>query len=109
MIDFVMATSRPAEMQVESEEMTVQKAVKEIIEIEVEEDEGDLLEGLTNTEIAKIYPKLKPEDRCLFRQFKCFHKTYYDLHGHDAPSHQLARGIISEIFSGLPGRDAKTV
>ena len=30
-------------------------------------------------------------------------------HGHDAPSHQLARGIIREMFSGLPVRDAKTI
>ena len=58
----MMATSQSAEMQVESGEITVQEAVKEIIEIEVEEDEGDPLEGLTNAEIAEIYTKLKPED-----------------------------------------------
>ena len=98
--DQIMATSHPTEMQAE-EEMTVQEAVKEIMEIEVEEDVEDPLEGLTNTEIEDIYKKLKPEDRRLFRQFKRFHKAYYNLHGHDAPSHQLMRGIVSEIFSGL--------
>ena len=30
-------------------------------------------------------------------------------HRHDAPSHQLARGIIREMFSGLPARDAETI
>ena len=69
----------------------------------------DPLEGLTNAEIAKIYGKLKPEDQHLFRQFKRFHKTYYNLHGHDAPSHQLTRGIVSKIFSRLPLRDAETI
>ena len=52
---------------------------------------------------------MKPEDRWLFRQFKSFHKVYYNLHGHDAPSHHLARGIVSQIFSELPARDAKTI
>ena len=52
---------------------------------------------------------MKPEDRRLFRQFKSFHKLYYNLHGHDTPSHHLARGIVSQIFSGLPARDAKTI
>ena len=52
---------------------------------------------------------MKPEDRWLFRQFKSFHKLYYNLHGHDAPNHHLARGIVSQIFSGLPARDAETI
>ena len=62
------------------------------------------LEGLTNKEITEIYAKLKLEDRQQFRQFKRFDKTYYELHGHDAPSHQLAQGIIREMFSGLLAR-----
>ena len=57
----------------------------------------------------KYITKMKPEDCCLFRQFKSFHKLHYDLHGHDAPSHRLARGIIREMFSGLPARDADTI
>ena len=104
-----MATSHPAEMQTKVEEMTIQEAVREIVKIEVEEDVDDPLEGLTNAEIADIYKKLRPEDRQLFQQFKHFHKTYYNLHGHDAQSHQLVRGIVSEIFSGLPAQDAETI
>ena len=83
--------------------------MKGTTEIEVEEDVGDPLEGLTNAEIADIYKKLKPEDRRLFRQFKHFHKTYYELHEHDDPSHQLVRGIVSEIFGGIPACDAETI
>ena len=49
-----MATSKPTEMQAE-EEMAVQEVVREIAEIEVEEDKGNPLEGLTNCEIADIY------------------------------------------------------
>ena len=96
-----MATSSPTEMQVESE-ISVQEAVKELVEIEVEEDEGDPFEGMNNAQIAEIYHQMKPEDRRLFRQFKKFHKLYFNLHGHDVPSHHLARDIISEIFSSLP-------
>ena len=75
----------------------------------MEEDEWDPFEGMNNAQIAEIYYKMKPEDQCLFRQFKCFHKILYETHGHDAPSHQLARGIIREMFSGLPARDAETI
>ena len=80
-----------------------------MLEIEVEEDEGDPFEGMNNTQVAEIYYKMKPEDQRLFRQFKHFHKLHYETHGHDAPSHQLARGIIREMFSGLPVRDAETI
>ena len=96
------------EMQVESE-VSVEEVVKEMLEIKVEEDEGDPFEGMNNAEVAEIYYKMKPEDQCLFRQFKRFHKLHYETHRHDAPSHQLARGIIREMFSGLPARDAETI
>ena len=100
-----MATS----MQVEAEEITVEQAVKEMFDIEVEEDEGDPFEGMNYAQIAEIHHQMKPEDCRLFRQSKKFHKLYFNLHGHNAPSHHLARGIISEIFSGLPARDADTI
>ena len=103
-----MVTPQATEMQVEGE-IGVEEAVKEMLEIEVEEDEGDPFEGMNNTQVAEIYYKMKPDDRCLFMQFKSFHKLHYDLHGHDAPSHYLARGIIREMFSGLPARDADTI
>ena len=80
-----------------------------MLEIEIEEDEGDPFEGMNNTEVAEIYYKMKPKDRRLFRQFKRFHKLHYETYGHDAPSHQLARGIIWEMFLGLPTRDAETI
>ena len=43
---------------------------------------------------------MKPEDQCLFRQLKRFHKRYYETHGHDAASHQLTRGIVQQMFPG---------
>ena len=101
-----MATPQPTKMQVEGK-ISVEEAVKEMLEIEVEEDEGDPFEGMNNVEVAEIYYKMKPEDRRLFRQFKHFHKLHYETRGHDAPSHQLARGIIREMFSGLPVRDCE--
>ena len=85
-----MATSQRTE-----EESSMEHALEQIADIEVEaEGEDDPLEGLGNQQIAEIYHRLSPEDRQLFRQFKAFHKLHYDLYGHDAPSHQLARGII---------------
>ena len=83
------------------EEMSEEVAVQQVMDIEVEEDERDPFRGMNNAQIAEIYNKKKPEDRGLFRQFKSFHKLYYNLHGHDTPSHHLARGIGSQIFSGL--------
>ena len=89
--------------------MSIEAAVQQVVEIEVEEDKGDPFEGMNNAQIAEIYYKMKAEDRRLFRQFESFHKLYYSLHGHDAPSHHLARGIVSQIFSGLPARDTETI
>ena len=80
-----------------------------VVDTEVEENEGDPFEGMNNAQIAEIYNKMKPEDRRLFRQFKSFHKLYYNLHRHDTPSHHLARDIVSQIFSRLPARDAETI
>ena len=82
-----MATSQTTEMQVEGE-VNVEEAVKEMLEIEVEENEGDPFEGMNNAQVAEIYNKMKTEDQGLFRQFKHFHKLHYETHRHDAPSHQ---------------------
>ena len=79
--------------------MSIEEAVQQVVDIEVEEDEGDPFEGMNNAQIAEIYNKMKPEDCRLFRQFKSFHKLYYNPQGHDTPSHHLARGIVSQIFS----------
>ena len=102
-----MATSQPTEIQAEGE-IDVDKAVKEIL-AEMEAEEQDPIEGMGNAQIAEIYHRMKPEDQRLFRQFKRFHKQYYETHGHDAPSHQLTRGIIQQMFPGLPSADADTI
>ena len=106
--DQIMVTPQPTEMQVE-DEIRVEEAVREMLEIEVEADEGDPFEGMSNAQVAEIYYKMKPKDRLLFRQFKSLNKLYYETHGHDTPSHHLARGIIREMFLGLPARDAETI
>ena len=106
--DQIMATPQPTEMQVEGE-IGIEEAVKEMLAIEVEADEGDPFKGMSNVQVAEIYYKMKPEDCCLFRQFKSFHKLYYETHGHDVPSHHLAGGIIREMFSGLLARDTETI
>ena len=102
-----MATSQPTEIQPEGE-VDVNEAVKEIL-AEMEAEEQDPLEGMGNAQIAEIYRQMKPEDQRLFRQFKRFHKRYYETHGHDAPSHQLTRGIVQQMFPGLPSADAETI
>ena len=102
-----MATSQTTEMQAEGE-INVDEAVKEIL-AEVEAEEQDPIEGMGNAQIAEIYHRMKPEDQRLFRQFKRFHKQYYETHGHDAPSHQLTRGIVQQMFPGLPSADADTI
>ena len=84
------------------------EAVKEIL-AEMETEEQDPLEGMGNAQIAEIYHQMTPEDQRLFRQFKKFHKQYYETHGHDAPSHQLTHGIIQQMFPGLPSADADTI
>ena len=92
------------------EQPSVEQALEQIADIEVEEEgESNPLECLGNQEIAKIYHQLSPEDRQLFRQFKAFHKLHYDLYGHDAPSYQLTRGLIQNMFSGIPTHDAEVI
>ena len=102
-----MATSQPTEIQAEGK-IDVNEAVKEIL-AEMEAEEQDPLEGMGNAQIAEIYHRMTPEDQRLFRQFKRFHKQYYEAHGHDAPSHQLTRGIVQQMFPGLPSADADTI
>ena len=102
-----MATSQPTEIQTEGE-VDVNEAVKEIL-AEMEAEEQDPLEGMGNAQIAEIYRQMKPEDQRLSRQFKRFHKRYYETHGHDAPSHQLTRSIVQQMFPRLPSADAETI
>ena len=102
-----MATSHPVETPVEGD-VDIDEAVKQIL-AEMEVEEQDPLEGMGNTQVAEIYHRMRPEDQRLFRQFKRFHKRYYETHGHDAPSHQLTRGIVQQMFPGLPSADAETI
>ena len=102
-----MATSHSIETPVEGD-VDVDEAVKQIL-AEMEVEGQDPLEGMGNAQIAEIYHRMKPEDQRLFRQFKRFHKRYYETHGHDAPSHQLTRGIVQQMFPGLPSADAETI
>ena len=48
-----MVTSQTTEMQVEGE-VNVEEAVKEMLEIEAEEDEGDPFKGMNNAQVAEI-------------------------------------------------------
>ena len=98
-----MATRQPA-MQADIEE-----AVREMLAAEEEAEVQDPFEGMGNAQIAEIYHRMTPEDQRLFRQFKRFHKQYYETHGHDAPSHQLTHGIVQQMFPGLPSADANTI
>ena len=102
-----MATSHPVETPVESD-VDIDEAVKQIL-AEMEVEEQDPLEGMGNAQVAEIYYRMRPEDQRLFRQFKRFHKRYYETHGHDAPSHQLTRGIVQQMFPGLPSANAETI
>ena len=102
-----MATSHPVETPIESD-VDIDEAVKQIL-AEMEVEEQDPLEGMGNAQVAEIYYRMRPEDQRLFHQFKRFHKRYYETHGHDTPSHQLTRGIIQQMFPGLPSADAETI
>ena len=103
-----MATSQTPDMQVEGE-VSVDEAVREMLAAEVEAEEQDPIEGMGNAQIAEVYYRMNPEDWHLFRQFKRFHKLYYETHGHDAPTHQLACGIVQQMFPGLPSTDADII
>ena len=90
-------------------QVDVEEAVKETLAVKVEAEEQDPIEGMGNAQIAEVYHQMKPKDQHLFRQFKRFHKLYYETHRHDAPSHQLTHGIIQQMFPGLPSTDADTL
>ena len=90
-------------------QVDIEEAVREMLAVEVEAEEQDPFEGMGNAQVAEIYHRMKPEDQRLFRQFKRFHKQYYETHGQDAPSHQLTHGIIQQMFTGLPSADADTI
>ena len=90
-----MATSQATEMQAEGE-INVDEAVKEIL-AEMEAQEQDPLEGLGNAQIAEIYHRMTPEDQRLFRQFKRFHKQYYETDGNLPPDDTGGSASIQTI------------
>ena len=89
-------------------EKEVAEAIEEVLAQEVDPDE-DPLELLSHREIAEVYGKLSPEDQRLFRQFKQFHKEHHKVYGYVTQASHLSRGIVKEIFRGLPTRDAETI
>ena len=90
-------------------QVDVEETVREMLAVEAEAEEQDPFEGMGNAQVVEIYHRMKPEDQRLFRQFKRFHKLYYKTHGHDAPSHQLTRGMVQQMFAGLLFMDADTI
>ena len=89
------------------ESSEIDTAVEEVMQMPLRDK--DPLECLTNTQVAKVYSRLSPPDQKLFLQFKEFHRQYYNQHGETMPSYQLARGIVRQVFSGLPTRDAEVI
>ena len=89
-------------------EKEIVEAIEEVLAQEVDPDK-DPLELLSHREIAEVYEKLNPDDQKLFRQFKQFHKQHQKLYGYDTQASHLSRGIVKEIFRGLPTRDAETI
>ena len=89
------------------ESSEIDTAVEEVMQMPLRDE--DPLECLTNTQVAEVYSRLSPPDQKLFLQFKEFHRQYYNQHGETMPSYQLARGIVRQVFSGLPTRDAETI
>ena len=90
-------------------QVDVEEAFTEMLAVEVEAEEQDPIEGMGNAQKAEVYHQMKQEDQRLFQQFKRFHKLYYETHRHDAPSHQLTRGIVQQMFPGLLSTDADTL
>ena len=90
-----------------STDIDIDTAVEEVLQTSLRDE--DPLDCLTNTQVAEVYSRLSPPDQRLFLQFKEYHRQYYNQHGESMPSYQLARGIVRQIFSGLPTRDAETI
>ena len=90
-----------------STDIDIDTAVEEVLQTSLRDE--DPLDCLTNTQVAEVYSRLSAPDQRLFLQFKEYHRQYYNQHGESMPSYQLARGIVRQIFSGLPTRDAETI
>ena len=87
--------------------MTLLEVVK-LIEAEADE-EGDILEELTNQDIKEIYQQLNPQDKKRFRQFRKFHPQYFGVYGEHLPSYHMARQVVKDLMPGLPSASADVI
>ena len=89
------------------EEMTLLEVVK-LIEAETDE-EGDILEELSNQDIKDIYQQLSHQDKKRFRQFRKFHHQYFGVYGEHLPSYHMARQVVKDLMPGLPSASADVI
>ena len=94
-------------MATPQEEMTSLEVVK-LIEAEADE-EGDILEELTNQDIKEIYQQLNQQDKKRFRQFRKFHRQYFGVYGEHLPSYHMARQVVKDLMPGLPSASANVI
>ena len=94
-------------MATPQEEMTSLEVVK-VIEAEADE-EGDILEELTNQDIKEIYQQLNQQDKKRFRQFRKFHRQYFGVYGEHLPSYHMARQVVKDLMPGLPSALADVI
>ena len=94
-------------MATPQEEMTSLEVVK-LIEAEADE-EGDILEELTNQDIKEIYQQLNQQDKKRFRQFRKFHRQYFGVYGEHLPSYHMAQQVVKDLMPGLPSASADVI
>ena len=94
-------------MATPQEEMTSLEVVK-LIEAETDE-EGDILEELSNQDIKDIYQQLSHQDKKRFRQFRKFHHQYFGVYGEHLPSYHMARQVVKDLMPGLPSASADVI
>ena len=94
-------------MATPQEEMTSLEVVK-LIEAEADE-EGDILEELSNQDIKEIYQQLSQQDKKRFRQFRKFHRQYFGVYGEHLPSYHMARQVVKDLMPGLPSASADVI
>ena len=94
-------------MATPQEEMTSLEVVK-LIEAETDE-EGDILEELSNQDIKDIYQQLSHQDKKRFWQFRKFHRQYFGVYGEHLPSYHMARQVVKDLMPGLPSALADVI
>ena len=94
-------------MATPQEEMTSLEVVK-LIEAEADE-EGDILEELSNQDIKEIYQQLSQQDKKRFRQFRKFHRQYFGVYGEHLPSYHMAQQVVKDLMPGLPSASADVI